>query len=64
MSSDRVWAGLIDGDITKKYVYGTRFDEARHSVNLPRYGATAVWRAKVTKITESRIAMPRCYAQA
>ena len=23
---DRVWAGLIDGDITKKYVYGTRFD--------------------------------------
>jgi len=23
---DRVWAGLIDGDIIKKYVYGTRFD--------------------------------------
>jgi hypothetical protein len=23
---DRVWTGLIDGDITKKYVYGTRFD--------------------------------------
>src|SRR5215510_2451192 len=23
---DRIWAGLIDGDITKKYVYGTRFD--------------------------------------
>ena len=23
---DRVWNGLIDGDITKKYVYGTRFD--------------------------------------
>ena len=23
---DSVWNGLVDGDMTKKYVYGTRFD--------------------------------------
>jgi uncharacterized protein YndB with AHSA1/START domain len=23
---DKVWKGLVDGDITKQYVYGTRFD--------------------------------------
>jgi uncharacterized protein YndB with AHSA1/START domain len=25
-SPDKVWKGLVDGDLTKQYVYGTRFD--------------------------------------
>jgi len=24
--ADRVWQGLVDGDLTKEYVYGTRFE--------------------------------------
>ena len=33
---DRVWAGLIDGDITKKYVYGTRSDVRSFRKRDPR----------------------------